>query len=260
MRDLFRRSDAFVAVTLVEMSGVEHHVNIKSKAAVSDLKLVAAPVLLVPAEFQKLIADTTVMEDCESIEKYLADDAQKLMVTFAFCDGGVLTHESIAARRAALESLAKVAHSGRRQVVRVLLNFSEDTNDLCRHAAVLAMGQIAHLADEQFLEVVTARLLDRNPLIAAAAVNVLGNAAEAGNDEATSCLLQFLEVADEQDSLVQLAVMEQCGKLPERHKRRVIRSLHNIFRASKQLPVQIAARNTHANVARRGQSRASCTF
>jgi hypothetical protein len=249
-----------IDVILVEMSGVQYRLQIGSDSSVGELKRFAAPVLQVPPEFQRLFIGESVLNDSEQLCKLLQNDAQELQLFFAFSDGGALTHESIAARRAAIDALTKVARGGRRQVVDVLINFADDANEVCRQAAVSALGELAQFADARFLSAVVSRLTDCNTLIAVAAVQSLANAAEVGNEEAISTLIEFVEVAEEQETMVQLAVLEACLKLPRKHDQRVIRSLRSIVRASDSARVRGVAKTTYAKVARRGRASRSCTL
>jgi len=240
-----------ITVVLLELSGDSHDLEMSPGATVADLKETAYPVLNVPVEFQRFIVGESVLRDDERLCAYVQDE-QPLRVNFYFSDGGILNHESTAARCSALDSLSEVAHCGRRQVIGVLVAFSEDENALCRRAAVSALAKVAHMADERFTQAVVARLLDNNKLIAVTAVQALTKAAEAGNREAGLKLLEFVEGVDDQvDVMVQLAVIEACVKLPEAHHRRILRSLLDVFNTSGNARVRSLAKGAALDLSSR---------
>lgn len=250
-----------ISVVLSEMNGRQHHLDVPAGATVADLKHVAYPALMVPVEFQVLIIDAVVLQDEEPIGTYVQNVDQPLMVTFCFSDGGILGHESVAARRAAIDALTKVVHGGRRQVIDVFINLCKDENDICRHAAVSALANVAHLADERFVNALVERLLDPNKLVAVTAVQALARAVESGNEEASSILLEFVEcVEDQEDVMLQLAVIEACVKLPQRHYRRIVRSMATILRSSRNNRVRSAAESAASDLSRRARRRATCAF
>mmetsp|Transcript_2164 Transcript_2164/g.3361 ORF Transcript_2164/g.3361 Transcript_2164/m.3361 type:complete len:275 (+) Transcript_2164:34-858(+) len=249
-----------IDVILVEMSGVQYRLQTSLQASVAELKDIAAPVLQVPSEFQRLFVGERLLDDREWLCNHLQSGSHELHISFAFSVGDALLHESMAVRRAAIDSLAKVARAGRRQAVAVLLNFAEDENEICRQAAVSALGDLVQFADGYFLTALVSRLMDSNSLIAVSAVQSLAKAADFGNEEAISTLLQFVEVAEDQEVMVQLAVIEACLKLPRKHDQRIIRSLQNIVYTSGHARVCSVARRTYAKVAQRRRARVSCTL
>eukprot|EP00427_Karlodinium_veneficum_P026077 CAMPEP_0169209262 /NCGR_PEP_ID=MMETSP1016-20121227/14576_1 /TAXON_ID=342587 /ORGANISM="Karlodinium micrum, Strain CCMP2283" /LENGTH=270 /DNA_ID=CAMNT_0009286701 /DNA_START=34 /DNA_END=846 /DNA_ORIENTATION=+ len=245
-----------IDVILVEMSGVQYRLQTSLQASVAELKDIAAPVLQVPSEFQRLFVGERLLDDRELLCNHLQSGSHELHISFAFSVGDALLHESMAVRRAAIDSLAKVARAGRRQAVAVLL----DENEICRQAAVSALGDLVQFADGYFLTALVSRLMDSNSLIAVSAVQSLAKAADFGNEEAISTLLQFVEVAEDQEVMVQLAVIEACLKLPRKHDQRIIRSLQNIVYTSGHARVCSVARRTYAKVAQRRRARVSCTL
>lgn len=268
-----------LAITLLEMNGTQYDLEVSFGATVADLKHVAKPILQVPVEFQVFAIGTELPKDDEPLCAYLQapqsgkdpapllfrGDLPLLVVTFCFSDGGILSHESTAARVAAIDALTHVAHAGRKQVIDVFLGLSEDENELCRQAAVSALAGVAALAavgNERFLSALAARLLDDHKLVAVTAVQALANAVESGNEAAGLTLLEFVEyIEDQEDVMLQLAVIEACLKLPKAHDRRLMRSLLNTFKTSTTNRVQCAAKNTAAELVRRSRLRSmSCSF
>jgi len=260
-----------IAVCLLEMNGRQYDLEVGFETTVADLKLVAKPVLQVPVEFQIFAIGTDMAKDDELLASYWEDredTEQPLLVTFCFSDGGILSHESAAARCAAIGSLTAVAHGGRKQVIDVFLGLSADENELCRQAAVAALADVANIdcpavTDERFINALSARLLDANKLIAVTAVQALGKAVESGNEKAGVTQLEFVEyIEDQEDMMLQLAAIEACLKLPKIHDRRIMRSLLATFNASKITRVRSAAKNTGAELLRRSRSvgRSSCSF
>jgi len=247
-----------ISVALLELNGKQYDLEVRLGGTVAELKRMARPVLQVPVQFQQLIIGEAVVHDDEPISKYVTDAAKPLLVTFYFSDGGLLAHESLAARCAAIDDLTKVVHGGRRQIIEVFITLSADENEVCRHAAVSALARVAHLADERFLEAIVARLLDSNKLIAVTAVQTLAKAAESGNEEARATLLEFVEcIEDQEDMMLQLAIIEACVKLPQAHGRRIVRSLCGIFHSSRNTRVRCAAKHAAAELAKRNRGRSS---
>lgn len=259
-------SPSQIAVTLLEMNGRQYDLEVGGDISVAELKVAARLVLQVPVEFQVFAIGTEIAQDDEPLSNYVEDAERPLEVTFCFSDGGILSHESTAARCAAIESLTQVAHGGRKQVIDVFLGLSADDNELCRQAAVAALADVANIdcpavTDDRFLDCLAARLLDTNKLIAVTAVQALGKAVEAGNEKACVTLLEFVEyIEDQEDMMLQLAVIEACLKLPKIHDRRVMRSLLATFNATGNSRVRSAAKNTAAQVLRRKRARGSCHF
>lgn len=248
-----------IDVTVVEMSGAQHRVRMDDLSTVIDIKRAAAPLLQVPPEFQKLFIEDRVLNDSELLTDHLQEGTRELQLSFLF--SAPLYHESIAARRAAIDALMKVVQGGRRQVVDVLISYTDDENEVCRQAAVSALGEIVQYADGRFLDAVVSRLMDSNFLIAASAVRCLARAAATGNEEAISILLEFVDVAEDQEIHVQLAVIEACEHLPRKHDQRISRSLQRIFKtvtARDSTRLQLAAKALYAKVSQRERGRVSC--
>merc|ERR1719316_2682205 len=103
------------------MNGRQYNLEVGGDISVAELKVAARPVLQVPVEFQVFAIGTEIAQDEEPLSNYLEDPERPLEVTFCFSDGGILSHESTAARCAAIESLTQVAHGGRKQVIDVFL-------------------------------------------------------------------------------------------------------------------------------------------
>lgn len=241
-----------IPITLLELSGKQHEVQVRSTATVADLKEVAVDVLFVPVEFQRFMFGTEQLHDGDRLISYVKN-SERLVISFIF-SAECLQHESIAARCAAVDALSRVVSHGRRRVVDVFINLATDESELCRCAAVSALGEVAHLADERFLEAISSCLLDQNKLTAVAAVKALAKVVESGYSDACTTMLEFLDYIEDQpqDMMLQLAVIDSCLKLPPQHCLRVMRSLDNIFKSTHHDRVRCAARNVGLKL-RRGR-------
>lgn len=219
-------------VTIVEVNGKQHELEVPAATTIAMLKDQSASVLMVPSEFQRFIIGGCIAEDHHELTEFLEEGLNSLDVTFFFSDGGVLTHESLAARCAAMEILKTLVSVGRLEAINVISKFCSDDNLIVRQAAMKAISEFAQSHSAQVLPTLVERLLDPNELVAALAVQALASVVDAGNEEARTTLLEFLEVVEDLDPVVQLAAVEACARMPEHHNKRLIRLLDAITRAS----------------------------
>merc|ERR1719331_2117744 len=92
--------------------------------------------------------------------------------------------------------------------------------------------------------------MDTNKMVAAMAVQALASAVDSGNEEAISTMLEFLDyLEDHQDMMTQLAVIENCVKLPHQFHPRIVRRLADIYNGCRQERVRCAAKNTAGKLA-----------
>lgn len=247
-------------VTIVEVNGKLHELEVPAGLTIAMLKHQSSSVLMVPAEFQRFVIGGCIAEDHHELAEYVEEGLNSLDVTFLFSDGGVLSHESVAARCAAMEVLIKLVGAGRIEAMHVISNFCSDENLIVRQAAIKAISEFAQSHSAQVLPTLVERLLDPNELVAASAVHALASAVDAGNEEARTTLLEFLEVAEDLDPVVQLAAIEASARIPEHHNERLIRLLDVITCTSSNGMVCCAAkcmverrryRRPHASLERR---------
>eukprot|EP00931_Biecheleriopsis_adriatica_P091303 TRINITY_DN65195_c0_g1_i1.p2 TRINITY_DN65195_c0_g1~~TRINITY_DN65195_c0_g1_i1.p2 ORF type:complete len:260 (-),score=48.55 TRINITY_DN65195_c0_g1_i1:24-803(-) len=222
-----RGAEERLCVRILSSAGEETAMYVDRNFTVTELKRELAKVWHVPADFVKFVRETTVLKDCAALGEYLehCDEGMELCVTGLVSDNGILTHESTAVRRAAIESLSRYADKGNPKVVRVLANFCSDENDIARQFALDALSKAADSFDEFVIEVLSECLTDENELVRCKALHALGAASETKNSEAASLLLDCLECLEGEPDLVKIAVISAVSKVPSTFRSRAMKGL-----------------------------------
>jgi len=252
-----------IRVELVGIAGHQEDVEVEFGAYVHDLRVAFARRKTLPVNFIMLVIGTEVLHDDDRVANHLHRDALQdgetpvLSVTWVFSDQGVLTHESLAVRRAAIAELAEYAREGNGLIVRMLIQFSRDEIEICRQAAVQGLTQAAReLSSDEVIDAFCACLGDENELVNSAAVAALAEAAAGGNDQAIQTIVDCVQCLGDQPDGVRFAVLRACLRLPDKAcDERVVRALEACLQ-DRCIPVRDLAAQVAAQLVRRNNRHA----
>lgn len=252
-----------IRVELVGIAGNQEDVEVAFGAYVRDLRMAFARRKKLPVNFIMLVVGTDVLHDDDRVANHLHRDALHdgetpvLNVTWVFSDQGVLIHESLAVRRAAIAELAEYAREGNGLIVRMLIQFSRDEIEICRQAAVQGLTQAAReLSSDEVIDAFCACLGDENELVNSAAVAALAEAAAGGNDQAIQTIVDCVLCLGDQPDGVRFAVLRACLRLPdEACDERVVHALEACLQ-DRCIPVRDLAAQVAAQLVRRNNRHA----